>query len=95
MNVIDPNIRRKFDDALGSGDMFALFERTREVIQQFPDDPDARYLQALAMARLGDPHAALRIYERNRVEEIGTEDALALRRDLIDVLELGKQQRSQ
>jgi hypothetical protein len=83
MNVIDPNIRRKFDDALGSGDMFALFERTREAIEQFPNDPDARYLQALAMARLGDPHAALRIYERNRVEEIGTEDALALRGRLL------------
>lgn len=63
--------------------MFALFERTREAIQQFPDDPDARYFQALAMARLGDPHAALRIYERNRVEEIGTEDALALRGRLL------------
>ncbi|MDP9424072.1 MAG: TRAFs-binding domain-containing protein [Pseudomonadota bacterium] len=83
MNLVDPNLRRKFDDALGSGDMFALFERTREAIQQFPDDPDARYLQALAMARLGDPHAALRIYERNRVEEIGTEDALALRGRLL------------
>ncbi len=79
MDMIDPDIRQKFGDALGSGDMFALFERTREAIEQFPDDPDARYLQALAMARLGDPHAALRIYERNRVEEIGTEDALALR----------------
>ena len=83
MNLIDPNLRRKFDDALGTGDMFALFERTREAIQQFPDDPDARYLQALAMARLGDPHAALRIFERNRVEEIGTEDALALRGRLL------------
>jgi tetratricopeptide repeat protein/adenylate/guanylate cyclase family protein len=83
MNLIDPDIRQKFGDALGSGDMFALFERTREAIQQFPDDPDARYLQALAMARLGDPHAALRIYERNRVEEIGTEDALALRGRLL------------
>ena len=83
MNSIDPNLRRAFDDALGSGDMFALFERTREAIQQYPDDPDARYLQALAMARLGDPHAALRIYERNRVEEIGTEDALALRGRLL------------
>lgn len=83
MNLIDRNLRQKFDDALGSGDMFALFERTREAIQQFPDDPDARYLQALAMARLGDPHAALRIYERNRVEEIGTEDALALRGRLL------------
>ena len=83
MNVIDPDLRQKFGDALGSGDMFALFERTREAIQQFPDDPDARYLQALAMARLGDPHAALRIYERNRVAEIGTEDALALRGRLL------------
>lgn len=83
MNLVDPDLRQKFGDALGSGDMFALFERTREAIQQFPDDPDARYLQALAMARLGDPHAALRIYERNRVEEIGTEDALALRGRLL------------
>lgn len=83
MNLVDPNLRRKFDDALGSGDMFALFERTREAVQQFPDDPDARYLQALAMARLGDPHAALRIYELNRVAEIGTEDALALRGRLL------------
>lgn len=83
MNLVDPNLRRRFDDALGSGDMFALFERTREAVEQFPDDPDARYLQALAMARLGDPHAALRIYERNRVEEIGTEDALALRGRLL------------
>lgn len=83
MSTSDPNLRRSFDDALGSGDMFALFERTREAIQQFPDDPDARYFQALAMARLGDPHAALRIYERNRVEEIGTEDALALRGRLL------------
>ena len=83
MDVIDPKVRRKFDDALGSGDMFALFERTREAIGQYPDDPEVRYLQALAMARLGDPHAALRIYERNRVEEIGTEDAVALKGRLL------------
>jgi len=63
--------------------MFALFERTREAIERFPDDPDARYLQALAMARLGDPHAALRIYERNRVGDIGTEDAVALKGRLL------------
>jgi len=80
---IDPKFRRKFDDALGSGDMFALFERTREAIQQYPDDPDARYLQALAMARLGDPNAAMRIYERHRVDEIGTEDAVALKGRLL------------
>ena len=79
MELIGPEIRRKFDDALGSGDMLALFERTRKAIEQYPDDPDVRFLQALAMARLGDPHAALRIYERNRVEEIGTEDAVALK----------------
>ena len=83
MSLVDPDLRRQFEDALGSGDMFALFERTREAIEQFPDDPDVRFLQALAMARLGDPHAALRIYERNRVEEIGTEDALALRGRLL------------
>jgi len=80
---IDAKFRRKLDDALGSGDMFALFERTREAIGQHPDDPDARYLQALAMARLGDPNAALRIYERNRVDEIGTEDAVALKGRLL------------
>ena len=76
MDLIDPKTRRKFADALGSGDMFALFERTRDAIQSYPDDPDASYLQALAMARLGDPDAALRLYERNRVEEIGTELSL-------------------
>ena len=79
MELIDPKTRRKFADALGSGDMFALFERTRDAIQTYPDDPDARYLQTLAMARLGDPDAALRFYERNRVEEIETEDAVALK----------------
>ena len=83
MELTDPKFRRKFDDALGSGDMFALFERTREAIQLYPDNPDVRYLQALAMARLGDPHAALRIYERNRVGDIGTEDAVALKGRLL------------
>jgi hypothetical protein len=63
--------------------MFALFERTREAIERYPNDPDARYLQALAMARLGDPHAAMRIYERNRVDEIGTEDSVALKGRLL------------
>ncbi|HVJ71878.1 MAG TPA: tetratricopeptide repeat-containing protein [Sphingomicrobium sp.] len=83
MGLIGPDIRRKFDDALGSGDMFALFERTRKAIEEYPDDPDVRFLQALAMARLGDPHAALRIYERNEVEEIGTEDAVSLKGRLL------------
>lgn len=83
MNAIDLQYHRKFQDALGSGDMFALYERTREAIQKFPDDPEVRYLQALAMARLGDPHAAMRLYERNRVEEIGSEDAIALKGRLL------------
>lgn len=83
MNAIDLQYHRKFQDALGSGDMFALYERTREAIDKFPDDPEVRYLQALAMARLGDPHAAMRLYERNRVEEIGTEDAIALKGRLL------------
>jgi adenylate cyclase len=83
MESIDPRFHQQFEHALRSGDMFALFERTREAIQAFPDDPEARYLQALAMARLGDPHAALRLYERNRVEEIDTEDAVALKGRLL------------
>lgn len=83
MEIVNLEFRRQFDDALGSGDMFALFERTREAIELFPDDLDARYLQALAMARLGDPEAALLLYERNRVEQIGTEDAAALKGRLL------------
>ena len=83
MNAIDLQYHRKFQDALGSGDMFALYERTREAIAKFPDDPEVRYLQALAMARLGDPHAAMRLYERNRVEEISSEDAIALKGRLL------------
>ena len=55
MDSIDPDIRQRFADALASGDMFALFEQTREAIGKYPDDPQVRYLQALAMARLGDP----------------------------------------
>jgi hypothetical protein len=83
MEPVDRSFRHRFQDALGRGDMFALFERTREAIAIAPDDPDARYFQALAMARLGDPDAALRLYERNRVEEIGTEDAVALKGRLL------------
>ena len=79
MDLVDPDMRQRFADALASGDMFALFEQTREAIGKYPDDPQVRYLQALAMARLGDPDAALRLYERNRVEEIGGEDAVALK----------------
>jgi adenylate cyclase len=81
---------QQFEDALASGDMFALFERTREAIQIYPDDPEARYLQALAMARLGEPHAALRLYQRNRVEEIGTEDAAALKGRMLKDLAVRK-----
>lgn len=83
MEAADPKLHRRFQDALRRGDMFALFERTREAIRTFPDDPEARYLQALAMARLGEPNAALGLYERNRVEEIGTEDAIALKGRLL------------
>ena len=83
MKIVSLEYRRQFDEALESGDMFALFEQTREAIELFPDDPDARYLQALAMARLGDPDSALRLYERNRVGEIATEDAAALKGRLL------------
>ncbi|HET9336700.1 MAG TPA: tetratricopeptide repeat-containing protein [Sphingomicrobium sp.] len=83
MQPVDRDFHRQFDDALRRGDMFALFERTRNAIEAQPDDPRARYLQALAMARLGEPHAALRLYDRNRVEQIGTEDAVALKGRLL------------
>ena len=43
MEAIDPKIRQKFAEAMGSGDMFALFERTRSAIETYPDDPDVRY----------------------------------------------------
>ena len=95
MELIDHEFHRQFEDALASGDMFALFERTREAIEIFPDDPEARYLQSLAMARLGDPHAALRLYERNQVDQIGTEDAAALKGRLLKDLAVrttGKEQ---
>lgn len=78
-----PDFHQRFQDALRRGDMFALFERTREAIRNHPDDPEVRYLQALAMARLGEPLTALGLYERNRVEEIGTEDAIALKGRLL------------
>lgn len=83
MEFFDPELHRRFEEDLVSGDMFALFERTRDAIHLYPNDPEARYLQALAMARLGDPDAALRIYDRNRVEEIQTEDAAALKGRLL------------
>lgn len=95
MGPVDPQFHLQFQDALARGDMFALFERTREAIDAFPDDPETRYLQALAMARLGDPNAAMRIYKRNRVEEIGTEDAVALKGRLLKDLAVrttGKEQ---
>ena len=76
---ISPETRLSFAKALQSGDMFALYERTRAAIVSHPDDPEVRYLQALAMARLGEPEAALRLYRRNRVEKIGTEDAISLK----------------
>lgn len=83
MEPTDRDYDRLFNETLKSGDMFALFELTREALAVRPDDPFVRYLQALAMARLGEPHAALRLYRHNRVEELGTEDAIALRGRLL------------
>jgi adenylate cyclase len=79
MDLINAKIRIQLEHALQAGDMFALFEHTRTALASDPDDAQARYLQALAMARLGEPNAAMRLYDRNRVEEIGTEDAVALK----------------
>ncbi|MCL6741055.1 TRAFs-binding domain-containing protein [Sphingomonas sp. RB56-2] len=83
MEAAQSKFHHQFDDALKSGDMFALYEHAREAIRAYPDDPRARYLQTLAMARLGEPVAALEYYERNRVAEIGSEDAVALRGRLL------------
>jgi hypothetical protein len=83
MDPIEQKFREQFDHDLGSGDMFALFERAREAIRIFPHFPEARYFQALAMARLGDPEAALRLYVNSQVEQIGTEDAMALKGRLL------------
>ena len=83
MDLIDPKIRRKFDDALGSGDMFALFERTREAIQRFPDDPDAVICRRWPWPVWATPMPPSNLYERNRVAEIGTEDAVALKGRLL------------
>jgi len=79
----ESKFHHQFQEALKSGDMFALYEHAREAIRAFPDDPRARYFQTLAMARLGEPHAALEYYERNRVAEIGSEDAVALKGRLL------------
>lgn len=83
MEPVDRNFHHRFRAALARGDMFALFESAREAIALHPDDPEPRYFQALAMARLGEPHAALRLYEHNQVEDIGTEDAVALKGRLL------------
>lgn len=78
--------------ALERGDMFALFEMAREGLDVAPDDPEYRYLQALALARIGDAEAAIRSYERNRVAEIGSEDAIALKARLLKDLALRARQ---
>ena len=83
MDSMSLKIRHQLEHDLETGDMFALFEHSREALEHAPDDPDARYLQALAMARLGEPDAAMLLYDRNRVEEIGTEDAVALKGRLL------------
>jgi tetratricopeptide (TPR) repeat protein len=83
MKTDGPDLRDQFEALLKSGDMFALFEHACEAIVVHPNDPSVRYLQALAMARLGDPDSALRLYERNRVDEIETEDAAALKGRLL------------
>ncbi len=91
MKIDALDLRNQFETLLKSGDMFALFEHASEAIVVYPNDPNVRYLQALAMARLGDPHSALRLYERNRVDEIGTEDAAALKGRLLKDLAVDAQ----
>ncbi len=70
-----------FPQALAArqGDMFALYDCASQGLNLAPDDEHLRYLQSLALARLCEPAAALALYQRNRVAQIGTEDALALK----------------
>lgn len=60
------------------GDLLALFELARQGLEAEPDNARLRYLQTLALARLGEPEAALELYARHRIAEIGDEDAIAL-----------------
>jgi adenylate cyclase len=57
-------------------------KRSRQ-IPGFPDDPDGALSAGAGDGAAGRSHAALRLYERNRVEEIGTEDAVALKGRLL------------
>ncbi len=74
--------------ALARGDMFRVFELAREGLIEWPDDPQFRFLQTLSLARLGEPYAAIRSYDRNRIAEIATEDAIALKARLLKDLAL-------
>ncbi len=74
--------------ALARGDMFKVFELAREGLLAWPKDPQFRFLQTLSLARLGEPYAAIQSYDRNRVSEIGTEDAIALKARLLKDLAL-------
>lgn len=60
------------------GDLLALFETTQRGLETDPKNERLRYLQTLALARLGQPEAALSSYHRNRIAEINDEDAIAL-----------------
>ena len=80
--------RAEIQKALARGDMFRVFELAREGLLEQPDDPQFRFLQTLSLARLGEPYAAIRSYDRNRIAEIGTEDAIALKARLLKDLAL-------
>lgn len=82
------HLRAALGNALARGDMFSVFELAREGLLEAPDDAEFRYFQTLSLARLGDPHAAIRCYERNRISEIGSEDAIALKARLLKDLAL-------
>lgn len=80
--------REDIQKALARGDMFKVFELAREGLLAWPDDPEFRFLQTLSLARLGEPYAAIRSYDRNHIAEIGTEDAIALKARLLKDLAL-------
>jgi len=81
-------IREAVRQTLERGDLFKVLELAWEGLAENPANSELRFLQTLALARLGESEAAIRAYGRNRIEDIGTEDAIALKARILKDLAL-------
>jgi len=79
------------EDARTKGDYLRLFDAARRGLDESPGDARLRYLQVLALARLGDTRSAVALYDRNAIATLDTEDALALKARLSKDLALASQ----